>query len=326
MEEELPERYISSRNARDLSLMPMCFPIVRYSILSAKGGGFRTYSPDIDEYRKRLFAPERMSRREFLFENVLLQSLKAQTKPMDPSWVKLFVLTSMHLPAENRRILEEMLAPYPWAEIITDTPEHSHTEILRQSIAVAIQANAPRKRRKTSREPWWRLWKRMRVKPEQVPPKKIRRIVPYMTHRIDDDDALSMDFFRRTQKLNRKLFINSCISFSRGYAALLDGGGRMVEFRELIHVNAAQGLTHVGGFDLESGEFTTRIWNVFRAGPHRTVHLRGCRTIIDCRKPSFIRTLYRGQDSNAAEGEQARGEIVPRETVEKAFSLSPAML
>lgn len=274
------------------------FTLVRHSLLSDSGRGYalaRGVGPE--SYREALFAPERLQQRAWLFENVTLHSLKRQRPALDPHRHRVLVLTSASLPLAARARLDEILAPHPWAEVLALDTKTDVQKALRARIAEILEERFG-----------------------------VAREVPFVTLRLDDDDALGSRFFDQIEPYRHLTFRDHVISFGRGYAARLDAQDRFSDFRELVFPNIALGLAHIGAYNLRKGRFASEWATVFELKSHMKIH-RKTPLILECRTPSWIRTLHPGQDSRSVSHPMYhKGALVEQEEVQRWVPLSPAMV
>ena len=271
---------------------------MRYSVWTPDGGAFGTaHRAGPENYRNALFAPERMRQRLWLFEHVALYSLLRQKPGLDPSSTRLLIFTSDQLPQEDRAALDRLTAPHSWIKVIAVSDGHDMRERLPVIIADTLSRRFP----------------------DQT-------AVPYATLRLDDDDALAHDFLGRVRRLTGAPYAGMCLSFGRGYSAWVDETGQFTRFRELVFPNIALGLAYIGLFDTIQGTFQARYRSIMSLGRHTHVHLKAP-TIVACRRPCYVRTLYEGQDSHSA-GKRFyhNGALVGPDQVRRRVPLSDAML
>lgn len=129
-------------------------------------GGFQVDFENLEEKSAYLYAPERMKERFRTFETLTLPSLRAQT---DPDFIFL-VVTGETLPPEHLSRLEDMTADLPQVQIRTYPPRR-HRPIMQQAINVA-------------REDF---------------------DTPCLQFRLDDDDAVGIDFVERLRRETARL-------------------------------------------------------------------------------------------------------------------------
>lgn len=274
------------------------FLVMRYSVYTPSGGAYVTARRvGLDRYKDVLFSPERMRMRAWLFEHVMLNSLLRQRPAIDPAHTRLLIFTSDQLPADDRARLDALTGPHPWIEVVAVENGRVLTDRLIARIAETLTERFP-----------------------ETPS------VPYATLRIDDDDALSFDFLARIRRFVAAPYRGMCVSFGRGYAAWVDPVGQFTAFREMVFPNLALGLAYVGGFDTRSGRFLSRYRTIFGLMRHTQVHMKAA-TILACRHPSYVRTIYKGQDSRSLKQPlYLEGRIVTPAEVTRTVPLHPDML
>lgn len=274
------------------------FLIMRYSVYTPTGGAYVTARRvGLDRYKDVLFSPERMRMRAHLFDHVTLHSLIAQKPALSADNTRLLVFTSDQLPETDRARLDALVAPHAWIEVIA-VPDGA---VLRHRLIETIQKTL------TARFPG-------------------ERSVPYATLRLDDDDALSFDFLARVRRFIAAPYVGMCVSFGRGYAGWVDEDGRFTHFREMVYPNLALGLAYIGSFDTVRSKFLARYRTIMGLMRHTRVHMKAP-TILACKTPSYIRTLYSGQDSRSLkEARYYDGQVATPGQISKRVPISPAML
>jgi hypothetical protein len=129
-------------------------------------GGFQAQTQDAEQAARVLYDTARMQRRFAYFENICLPSLAAQT---DQDFV-LVVLTGDTMPLRWRKRLKGLMAQYPFLELCT--------------LAAAGPLNSTRR---AFRRGW-------------------NGTATYITgFRIDDDDAVAIDYIARTRAIADQL-------------------------------------------------------------------------------------------------------------------------
>lgn len=274
------------------------FLIVRYSVYNPANDQSDTpRAVRSSRTKEGLFSAERMSMRAWLFEHVVLNSLARQKPALDADKVRMLLLTSDQLPADDRVRLDQMAAPYPWIQIIPIQDADHMRPALLEAIRSTLSQRYPGQAR-----------------------------VPYATLRLDDDDAVSHDFLARVQRHVAPPFVGMCVSLGRGYSGWVDTTGQYTQFRELVFPNIAIGLAYIGAYDVGGDRFLARYHTIFSLGRHTAVHLKAP-TILHCRRPSYVRTLYAGQDSSSENKQLYRtGEEIAPEIVMRRVPVHPKML
>ncbi|WP_299368391.1 putative rhamnosyl transferase [uncultured Tateyamaria sp.] len=147
-------------------------------------GGFQV---DFDDFQKKLdylYAPERMEERFATFETLMLPPLKAQTDPL----FTLVVVVGESLPGHYRDRLEAALDDVPQA-IVQEHPPAQHRPIMKQVINSVRFDDG----------------------------------LPCLQFRMDDDDAVSVDFVERLRSVAQDIAPLAkreklvAIDFNRGF-------------------------------------------------------------------------------------------------------------
>ena len=270
------------------------FTIMRYSLLSKTGAGYGAARRlGLEEYRRTLFAPDRMAMRLRLLKTVTLPSLAHQSPALARDQHRVLIYTSDDLPSANRQSLMAAVADYDWVEVHTITGDDTFGAACRRRMVEILRELFP--------EP---------------------REVPYATLRLDDDDALARRFYAALKPYVRLSLKNHGVSMGRGFGGWMDDEGRFIAFRPLVFPNLALGLAHIGGFHTGTGKFSQKRATIYELGNH--MHLpRKVPVILDCSRPRWIRTIYRGQDSATAERNLfSRSALADIQDVRKVVYLS----
>ena len=150
---------------------------------------FKVKHESLEVRRAALYDPQRLNRRMFYFEQCLIPSLKAQT---DPEFTFL-VLIGEQLPAEFRSRLEAAITGCAAIRIVVVPEGRNVTDVSREALLAARDRSA-----------------------ETV-----------AEFRIDDDDAVAVDFIARSkltfEGLSMTLLENErqfCVDFIQGFCAV----------------------------------------------------------------------------------------------------------
>lgn len=180
-------------------------------------GGFQVEHDTVEARRRYLYATDRLDERFRLFETFTLPSLRAQT---DGAFEFLIVIGDC-LPTEAKDRLHDLTSGMPQVRIITRAPDE-HRTVMKSVLNGA--------RRDPS--------------------------VPCLQFRLDDDDAVAIDFVERlrgsVQDCAGLINANPCaaIDFNNGYMAALTSRGLevMQMYRSLMTAGLAMYVE--GGCDL----------------------------------------------------------------------------
>lgn len=130
---------------------------------------------------------------------------------------------------------------------------------------------------------------------------------PVALFRVDDDDILSEDFLEQLSQYTQFPFEGMSVSLCSAIAAKYDKG-KFVDFRKVRAPLLSMGLANIGRFSCSDGKLhLPRAVNHMETDLHRPV-------IIDSRKPAFIWTHHKNQDSN--HGVNGSGNL---SAIEEAF-------
>ncbi|MEX0339504.1 MAG: glycosyltransferase [Arenibacterium sp.] len=201
-----------------------------------------------------LFSEERMALRFHLFENLCLPSL---TRQSDPNFQAL-ILTAESLPAPYMARLENLLAPYDNIAL-RPVGTGNHYPLLRKAY-------------------------------NSVPTEGATHRIMF---RLDDDDALDLNFIKRTKQLAQGLFHfhdappPTILAYNRGYYVQFQDGENDV-FDACERAPLSTGVTLVAPLD-------------HATIPYRFVHRKFAQhynTYSDISVPGFIRTIHGDNKSN----------------------------
>ncbi|OZI56392.1 glycosyltransferase [Bordetella genomosp. 4] len=234
------------------------FVMIRYSVLSKSlSESWVVGRDEFENYRANLFATDRLQARQDLFERITLPSLVQQTKRPSADWLTVFLLVSEEMPEHSRQQLADLVSKYDWIRI---APLPVENTTLGAPVAAALrQENGE---------------------------------LAYATVRLDDDDALSYDYFERLLEYVQPSFDGFCISFGKGVAALMQDG-KFTSFREYYFPKCAQGMAFV---NYKPKAKPAKLKSVYALGHHQRVDKR-VPTILDSRYHSFLRAIHDHADT-----------------------------
>ncbi len=249
-------------------------------------GGFRTQNQGFEKAAEKLYAIPRMRRRFAFFENICLPSLAAQT---DDNF-RLIALIGDTMPYRWRKRLKGLMEQYPFLEMCT------------------LEAAGPlNSTRRGFRRGWDGTSK-------------------YITgFRIDDDDAVSIDYIERTREIADQLLTigwadeetPAAICFHRGvYWDMVRETDQFWDYSEKEPLGLASAM-------ISTPELTPNIyrWN------HRRLASQ-VRCWIDPNEYMFVRTLHGQNDSDRSIPPDAR--VLPdwqaKKLFRERFGLAPRRL
>lgn len=236
------------------------FFMIRYSLLNPVQS-FWKISRDIkfEEYKQRLFDPERLKLHEQLFANVTLPSIVNMSP--NPNDFSLLVFTSEDLPKEHLEKLNGLLSPYSWAK------------------AIQLPSNLPSEKA---------IHNHFRQELE-----RFNETVLYSTVRIDDDDAIAPYFCNELERYLTPVLSGYCVSFPKGYAGIYESG-QFESFHPFYEPKIGLGLAYINTFD--PGSPSNEANNIYDFGGHPKVDQHRP-VILDAKKPMYIRSIHSAGDS-----------------------------
>ena len=244
--------------------MKAIFIIIRFSILqnSMKGWNLNTSSNDFEEYRDKLFSDERMLDRLKLFEEITLESLISQSIDYRSVGAKVLILISNELPDKYVTNLDILIKPYEWIETIkVSSSGPNYQQIILEQLATYSEN------------------------------------IHLATVRLDDDDALPINFLESIDKYNNECFKGLALSFGDGYAAIYSNKLKKIEvFKKYYYPKVAIGFTYFNKYLHETHSLTTKFPTVYHLGKHSNSDTR-VPVIVDSRIKGFIRCIHPFSDT-----------------------------
>ncbi|MGM8871253.1 glycosyltransferase [Psychrobacter sp. 2Y5] len=241
----------------------LTYVLIRFSVLIEGTGSWNIADKNIETYKKKLFNPIRLEQHLNLFKKITIPSLLNQTKSLDSEWLKVVIITSESLPVWCKEQLEKLVEEYDWL-YIDYIPEKG------RSLVQFVYDDL----------------------------KDSKENILVSTIRLDDDDALSNNFFEEMDLYFKKENVGFCLSFGSGYAGFYDFKSDNYEkLVEYYYPKLALGLSYFNIYSAKKNSFViSKIKTVYNTYRHTQVDLKSP-TIIDSRKNMFIRTMYDTSDS-----------------------------
>lgn len=210
----------------------------------------------LDALKAHLFSPARLALRFNTFETLCLPSLIRQS---DRDF-RLVVLTSKDLPAEARARLDALIAPHDNIDLIAAAPD-AHYQIIKRAYASAHD------------------------------PKATHRLL----FRLDDDDALSLDYIARLKAIATPLcdlqpHRPTAIGFQRGFYIEMTGQGGNTVFDATERAPLSCGTALLKPADYERNPYR---YNHRALGQHYSLY-------SDISAPVFLRTIHGDNKSSPA--------------------------
>lgn len=238
---------------------------VRYSVLQRDSRNWRIArrSEGIEAYKESLYDPRRISAHRRLFENLTVPSIVAQANAGFHDRLALHVVSSTHLPASEKDHLNRILSPYSWAKVvyISEDEQLPFKSLRDDYLSSKVQGEAC-----------------------------------YAHCRLDDDDAISVDFLARLQEYVRDDYMKHAVSFGMGVNAYYNTITNEIErICQYYEPKTSAGLAHIGKYSTSGQNCSNAM--AFGLGNHTKADQK-FPVILDSRVPSFIRTTYSGQDTS----------------------------
>ncbi|MDV2857238.1 glycosyltransferase [Oceanimonas sp. CAM02] len=270
---------------------------IRYTLLSpsfAPGTFLQLRDLGYEDFKNKMLDPVRLDYRLGLFKKLTLPSLQKFNEMVinDPDEVefKVVVNASSMLPEDHKEKLIEVQKDNSFLSVVFSSEE---------------DANIKKVTLKTM--------------------KKLHRgdDVLYLTMRMDDDDALSDDFYSNLKRFARKDFSGFGVSFPDGYIGYVGDGGELIGFRNYNKPKIAIGLAYINFVDKGARR---KFRSVYCFGAHGRFDFKAP-VVIDSSFKSFIRSAHFSSDVYSDE-ERYKGELkkisgeISSETVLSKFSVS----
>lgn len=234
--------------------------IIRYSVLIEDSQAWARTDSDLDKYKEYLFSKCRLEQRLDLLKNITIPSILGQVDFIKNHEVKVFIISSQELPEKNQKELNELVSGYDWIFInYLPTKGVSITQPVLDDL------------------------------------KNYNEKLLFATLRLDDDDALAINFLEEFNKFFNEDNIGYAVSFGKGLCGFYDFN--INQYRKIVdyyYPKIGLGLGYINLFDGE--KFSSEIKTVFDAGGHAKVD-KIVPTIINSKEVMYIRTMYEQSDS-----------------------------
>lgn len=186
--------------------------ITRFSLLTPNSNAWYLSKDisDIEDYRKKLFSKTRLDERMNIFFNISLPALKI----MKDKYEYIHILQiSDQLPVSYKKIIEEYTQKFNFLKIQEVDINGNSNLSISDIIIRNIKKNSP------------------------------ETIIGVFN--LDDDDILSVDYLKNSEKYINRLFKGHIISYGTGLTGLLDKN-QVIDFKECYQPKINIGLMRVG--------------------------------------------------------------------------------
>lgn len=210
----------------------------------------------LHQYKKDLFNSDRLLLRQSMFADVTIPSIDAAIKggPQDIK-TEVHVMTSEELPKKNKNFLESLAAKYTFIKIFYEDSSNINFSKHEERYADKLDKND-----------------------------KVASI------RIDDDDAISLDFLNRLSYWMDLEISNFVLSMCFGYGVEFDNNLNITKIGEYRSRLIAAALAYI--YTVKDKKYSS----VYALGTHVELDQK-LPTILDQSSPAFIRSFHKYNDS-----------------------------
>ncbi len=261
------------------------FVMIRYSALTESSGSWAIgRDKSFESYKETLFSPERLRLHEKLFREVTLPSLMR----MDRQLTTVLIFTSDELPENHLKNLNDMVNGLDNFKIVL---------LPRSGKLISHMHDC--------------LYQQLQLFKEDV---------CYATVRVDDDDALSNDFFKHIFEYVKPAYQGHAISFALGVVGFFDGV-KYVGFNKRKSPLTALGLSFINVFKMTDRK--PNPLSIYGLGKHSNIDERHP-VIMLSKKIMYIRTMHEESDVYSLDLKKKflKGEAVTRKEVEGIFTIN----
>lgn len=229
--------------------------------LSGKGG--------FDEYVSKIMDNERLKQHFELFEKIALESLLNQKKYDITKRLTLILLTSEFLPEIYKKKLTEYQIKYPWIKVSyldENCGLKEYNKLLEDEVKNLTNLT------KTG--------------------------TLFATVRLDDDDALSINFLQKLSNFLNPQFIGFAYSAPRGCVGFLNNQNKYTDFHKYDSFNIALGLSFINYYAYSTQSFHNKYISIYDLGDHSFID-RVVPVITDGSYLAYLRTRHQLSDSDS---------------------------
>ncbi|WP_374273973.1 glycosyltransferase [Brevundimonas sp.] len=228
--------------------------VVRFSVLSTARNPFALAKDrSFEDFARRVLDPRRLDQRLRLFQHVTLPSLDAQT---DPDFAVL-VLAPERLEAPWRQRLGGLAERRPWLQI-----SYHHEADFRTTDADLLVLDL------------------------------LTTESAFATFRLDDDDAVSIDYIARVRRYVTTPFNGHSVSLCKGWQLDVGDGADLYGLKPVVRPNIAVGLAHISRKDRKPR-------TLFGVSDYHLRHHERVPTITDGKADAFVALTHETNDTGA---------------------------
>lgn len=236
---------------------------IRYSLYMANSKAWKIGRvEDKEDYKKILFDPLRLMVRRKTFSSITLPSILAAIKNEPSINAQIHVLTSIYLPAEDKDFLNQLAINNKFLKVFYYDESNANLHI--STVDYVNQST------------------------------KNGDVIASI--RIDDDDAVSINFLSQLSKYLQYQFDGFIVSMCDGFGVLLNDKNQIVKISKYKWRFASVGLAYVY---VKKNEL--KLFTVYQCGDHSKVDDK-FPTILDGMHPSIVRSFNGHNDSGDSFG------------------------
>lgn len=234
------------------------FIMVRYSVLTESRDSWKI-GRDVteEEYGNNLLSEERLAFRYELFKKITFPSLLQFNK----SNTTVLIFTSQLMPKKHQDDLEDLVEAHPWIKLVPLSSEGRLIGKMHQTLLKELARN--------------------------------NEELCYATVRLDDDDALSREFYSTLIEYVNPVYSGHAISFGSGFTGIYGDNG----FKDFYHLDSpkiALGLSFIQMYVPNGAE--PKPVSIFGLGNHVKIDKK-VPVVLDSRVPAYIRTVHEKSDA-----------------------------
>lgn len=243
---------------------------MRMSVISKKlQGTWLAGNDDFDNYISKILDSSRLDQHFKLFEDIALASLVNQKNFDINNNLTLIILTTDRLNVFYREKLNNYCDRYPWVKVSylnDDCTLKDYNSLLIEEVERITNAT--------------------------------KKGTLFATVRLDDDDALSVNFCQRLSKYLDKNFIGFGYACPRGTVGFLNQLNKFESFHQYYATNIALGLSFINYYAYSKQKFHSPYISVYDLGSHTKVD-RVVPVITDATYLAYLRTRHVDSDSDS---------------------------
>ena len=246
------------------------FVIMRMSVISKEmQGTWLAGKDEFNNYVSKILDNERLDQHFKLFEDIALASLLNQNNFDINKNLTLIILTTNRLNSIYKEKLHGYCDTYSWIKVSylnDDCALKDYNNLLIEEVKEITNST--------------------------------KKGTLFATVRLDDDDALSVNFCQKLSQYLDKSFIGFGYACPRGVVGFLNNLNKFESFHQYYATNIALGLSFINYYAYSKQKFHSRYISVYDLGSHTKVD-RVVPVITDATYLSYLRTRHIDSDSDS---------------------------